>query len=61
MMLRNIVWIQHCKLWYLAKASHAMKTLGWRRVSNTPKIPWYLEYHGFENIVFRTATKHPMA
>jgi hypothetical protein len=35
-----------------------MKTLGWSGFSNTPKIPWYLEYHGFEKIVFRNATKH---
>jgi hypothetical protein len=37
-----------------------MKTLGCSGVSNTPKRPWYLEYHGFENIVFRNATKHFM-
>jgi hypothetical protein len=38
-----------------------MKTLGWSGVSDTPKIPWYLEYYGFKNIVFRIATKHLMA
>jgi hypothetical protein len=35
-----------------------MKTLGWSGVSNASKIPLYLEYHGFENIVSRNATKH---
>jgi hypothetical protein len=30
-----------------------MKTLGWRGVFNTPKIQWYLESHGFKNIVLR--------
>jgi hypothetical protein len=38
-----------------------MKTLGWSGVFNTLKIPWYLEYHGFENIVFRNPIKHLMA
>jgi hypothetical protein len=33
-----------------------MKTMGWSEVSNTPKILWYLEYHGFKNKVFKNAT-----
>lgn len=35
-----------------------MKTLRLSEVSNTPKLPWYLEYNSFDNIVFKKATKH---
>jgi hypothetical protein len=37
-----------------------MKTLGWS-FQYSKKTQWYLEYHGFENIVFRNATKQLMA
>jgi hypothetical protein len=35
--------------------------LGWSEVYNTQKILCYLEYHGFENIVFKNAAKHLIA
>ena len=46
MVLKNIVWIQYYKPQYQAKVSHVIKTLDWSGVSNTPKMSWYLEYHG---------------
>jgi hypothetical protein len=35
-----------------------IKTLGWRGVSNTSKIPWYLANHDIQNRFFYMLVKH---
>jgi len=37
------------------------KTLVWSEVHNSPKIPWYWQYHDFKYIVFARAPKHLLA
>jgi hypothetical protein len=32
--------------------------LGWSGVSNTPKMPWYLQNYGIENRVFYNIVEH---
>jgi hypothetical protein len=54
--------IKYSKLWYLIdmykKLLILMKTLGWSRISNTPKISSHLANHGIQNRVFYILFKH---
>jgi hypothetical protein len=53
---------KYSKPWYLVdiykKLVIDMKTLGWSRVSNTPKLSWYLANYDIQNRVFYMLAKH---
>jgi hypothetical protein len=41
------------------RQKQCMEILGWNEVSNTLKIPWYLEYYGFKKHIFQECNQTP--